>query len=307
MDEPGDIIEPSGDQSAEPVIEQEFHVEDFRPSWDGGRAILYFVLAAFSSLLMTISFIDPLGFNGSVIASEAIAFGLIPILLSRFFRTGWRGWISKPAGPAMMWPWAIVAVLAFVVAQSNLLVLLDRLYPIPTSQLDMFRKYLAPESASGLIGLILVAAVVPGVFEEIAFRGLIQGGLRWSYGPRHAVVWTGLLFALLHMNPWNFISLWSLGCFLGYVTERTRSLYPAVVLHLINNACALSLLYVQGREHWEKRPEFIPWYWTVLGGIVMLAAVWKFHRLTEPAAAGARQVERMQAEAQFPGGPPVQY
>lgn len=283
MDKPDDGMESTNTQPSEPEIGGTVVIEDFRPSWDGGRAILYFILAALSSILMTVSFLDPLGFNGSVVASEAIAFGVIPILLSRFFVTGWRQWISKPSGPRSMWPWAIVAVLAFVVAQSNLLVLFDRLYPIPNSQLDLFRKYLAPESPAGLLGLILVAAVVPGIFEEIAFRGLIQSGLRLSYGPRHAIVWTGLLFATLHMNPWNFISLWSLGCFLGYITERTRSLYPAIVLHLINNSCALILLYAQGSKHWETRPEFIPWYWTVSGGMVMIAAVWKFHRLTEPA------------------------
>jgi membrane protease YdiL (CAAX protease family) len=262
-----------------------------RPAWDGGRAILYFILAALSSLLISVLLLEPLGFHGSVIVSEVLVFGAIPMALSVFFATGWRQWFSKPVVSHSMWPWALVAVLSFVVAQNNLLVLFDRLYPIPTSQLEFFRKYLAAETPVGLLGVLCVAALVPAVFEEVAFRGLIQSGLRLSYGPRHAVVWTGLLFATLHMNPWNFISLWSLGCFLGYITERTGSIRPAIFLHLVNNTFALVLLFLQGREGWDSRPEFIPWYWSLLAGAVMVFALWKVHRLTEkvePLMAGAQ-------------------
>jgi len=256
-------------------------LSDRRISWDGGRAILYFILAAFSSLLISVFLLGPLGFHGSVILTEILVFGVIPMALGVIFATGWRQWFARPQVHASFWPWALVAVLSFVVAQSNLLVLFDRVYPIPSSQLEFFRKYLSAQTPSGLFGMICVAAVVPALFEEIAFRGLIQGGLRLSYGPRHAIVWSGLLFALLHMNPWNLISLWSLGCFLGYVTERTSSIRPAIFLHLVNNTFALVLLYAQGKDRWDSRPEFIAWYWTVCAGLVMILAIWKVHRLTE--------------------------
>jgi len=295
LDREDKIADSTGDQHFDPSIGADDEPGRRRPTWDGGRAILYFILAAFSSLLISVLFLEPLGFHGSVIVSEVLVFGVIPLVLSAFFATGWRQWFAKPAVPHLLWPWALVAVLSFVVAQNNLLVLFDRLYPIPTSQLEFFRKYLAADSPSGLLGVLCVAALVPAVFEEVAFRGLIQSGLRLSYGPRHAVVWTGFLFATLHMNPWNFISLWSLGCFLGYVTERTHSIRPAIFLHLVNNSFALVLLFLQRREGWDTRPEFIPWYWSVLAGAVMVFALWRVHRLTE-------RVEPLTASAQ-PGNP----
>jgi hypothetical protein len=238
-------------------------------------------LAAFSSLLIGVWLLGPLGFYGSVIVTEIVVFGVIPIGLGAIFATDWRQWFTRPPVLRSFWPWAFVAVLSFVVAQSNLLVLFDRIYPIPSSQLEFFRRYFATETPAGLFGVICAAALIPAVFEEIAFRGLIQGGLRLSYGPRHAIIWTGLLFAVSHMNPWNLVSLWSLGCFLGYVTERTHSIWPAIFLHLVNNTFAIVLLFVQGKDQWVGRPEFIPWYWTALAGLVMLLALWRVHGLTE--------------------------
>ena len=258
-----------------------------RIPWDGGRAILYFILSGMMSILFGVILFVPLGFNGSVIVTEVIVFGAMPLLLSAVFATGLRQWFTWPKIRGGFWVSSVVAVTAFVVTQSNLLVFLDRVYPIPSTQLEFFRRYLMAESPLGLIGMISVAAVVPALFEEFAFRGLIQSGLRASYGAKNAILWTGLLFAVLHMNPWNFIGLWSLGCMLGYLTERTGSILPAMFLHLVNNVLALVLLYAQGAEQWEKRPEFIPWYWTVLAGLVLITAIRRLHILTErPASPG---------------------
>ena len=269
------------DDSCSPSTDAEETVPRAKIPWDGGRAVLFFILAAVSSLLLSHAFLGILGFQWSVLLTEVLVFGAIPLALSAAFATGWRQWLSRPPVPRAFWGWALVAVVSFVVAQSNLLVFLDRIYPIPNWMSEPFRQYLVAESPFDFIGIVLVAALIPAVFEEVAFRGMIQGGLRFSYGPRHAVVWTGLLFALLHLNPWNFISLWSLGCFLGYVTERTRSLRAPVFLHFVNNAFAVGLLYIQGQKQFDSRPEFIPWYWTVCAGVVMIVALVRIHRLTE--------------------------
>lgn len=278
-----------------------------RIPWDGGRAILYFILSGLTSILVGIVLFAPLGFNGSVIATEVLVFGVLPLLLSRVFATGWRQWLTWPQVTGRFWISSVVAIVAFVVVQSNLLVLFDRIYPIPSAQLELFRRYLTAESPLGLAGMISVAAIVPAVFEEIAFRGLIQSGLKATYGARHAVIWTGLLFAVLHMNPWNLFGLWSLGCLLGYLTERTGSILPAVFLHLINNVLALVLIYAQGAQQWEKRPEFIPWYWTLLAGLVMIVAIRQLHILTQRPVSFQAVESRVEVSSQdiAPPSPPV--
>ena len=250
-------------------------------AWDGGRAILLFILAAMVSVMAAMLLLEPLGFYGSIVVAEIVAFGVIPALMGVVFATGWRQWLGPPVAKDWFWLWAGIAVIAFAVAQSNLPVLLDRLYPIPEGQLAYLEQYLTADTPRKLLMVLLVAGLVPALTEEFTFRGVIQAGLRNSYGPKNAVIWSGLLFALLHLNPWNFLGLWSFGCFLGYLTERTGSIRPAMFLHLVNNSLALAVFSVQGKEQWTQRPEFIPWYWTLMAGAVLVFALWKVHRLTE--------------------------
>jgi membrane protease YdiL (CAAX protease family) len=251
-----------------------------RIPWDGGRAILYFIFTAMLSLMLGLILFDPLGFYGSIVLSEVIGFGLIPFVLSRFFNTGWERWIGAAHVNATFWFWAVLGIVAFSVAQSNLPVLIDRVYPIPEGQLVMFEEYLTADSP---LKLIMIIAVIPAICEELSFRGMILSGLRKSFGARHAIIWSGFLFAVLHMSPWTFIGLWSLGCYLGYLTVRLGSVRPAILLHMINNGFALTFFYVEGKSAWREQPEFTPWYWTVAAGVVLIYAVWKIHAITAPA------------------------
>jgi membrane protease YdiL (CAAX protease family) len=182
----------------------------------------------------------------------------------------------------------MVAVCSFAVVQSNLPVLLDRVWPIPREQFEFFRQHLAAGSPREFVLLLLVAAVIPGICEEIAFRGLIHTGLRRSFGTNHAIIWGGAMFALLHLNPWNFIGLWSFGSLLGYLRERTGSVYPSIVAHVANNSLALVVFALQRPEDWDTPPEFLPWYLVVPAGGLLVYSVLRLHRATaETAALGA--------------------
>jgi membrane protease YdiL (CAAX protease family) len=247
--------------------------------WDGSRALLFFVFSAFASILLGVLLIEPIGFYGSVVIAEIFGFALTPWILSRVFATEWERWLAPARVPAAFWGWAILAVIGFAVVQSNIPVFLDRLFPIPMEQFEMYRRYLSAGTTGEFILFILVAAVVPAFCEEIAFRGVIQTGLRNTFGPKYAVIWTGFLFALLHMNPWNFPGLWAFGCLLGYLTERSGSIRPAILIHLANNTLALAVFALQSPEDWLAPLEFIPWYWTVVAGALLILALLRLHWL----------------------------
>lgn len=71
--------------------------------------------------------------------------------------------------------------------------------------------------------------------EELLFRGLILGGFLQRYGPSKGILYSTLLFALIHMNPWQLPIALLAGLFLGWLTVRTGSLWPAVFAHFLNN------------------------------------------------------------------------
>lgn len=88
---------------------------------------------------------------------------------------------------------------------------------------------------------ILMIAVQPALFEELAFRGVIQSGLSKIIEPQQAIYLTAFLFAIIHMS---FISLFWLIPFavlLSYLRNKENTLWYGVMMHFLFNATACFL------------------------------------------------------------------
>ena len=88
---------------------------------------------------------------------------------------------------------------------------------------------------------ILMIAVQPALFEELAFRGVIQSGLSKIIEPQQAIYLTAFLFAIIHMS---FISLFWLIPFailLSYVRNKENTLWYGILMHFFFNATACFL------------------------------------------------------------------
>jgi len=94
---------------------------------------------------------------------------------------------------------------------------------------------------TGLAGNIIYfisIAIVPPIIEEFLFRGAILGSLR-KYGDGIAIIVSAVMFGFAHANfmqtPVTFLT----GLVLGYLTIKTNSIIPAMILHFVNNATAV--------------------------------------------------------------------
>ena len=87
--------------------------------------------------------------------------------------------------------------------------------------------------------MYLMVSLAPAVFEELAFRGFIQGRLGSLMGPREAVAVQAAMFSVLHMSPMVFPSHFVFGVVLGGLRRTTGSLYPGMVIHGLWNAFVL--------------------------------------------------------------------
>ena len=95
------------------------------------------------------------------------------------------------------------------------------------------------------IVLALTIALVVPLVEEALFRGLLQGTLERRLRPWSAIAMAALPFALLHGWPaMMFFLVWSLP--LGWITWRSASIRPALVVHAINNLVGLIGLFSAG-------------------------------------------------------------
>jgi membrane protease YdiL (CAAX protease family) len=106
----------------------------------------------------------------------------------------------------------------------------------------------AKDSTVALIAVTFVVTVCAPIAEEFFFRGYFFGALR-SHGFWFAALFTGLAFGVVHVfgSPIAFIlPLAALGTMLCFIREKTRSLYPGIALHCLNNSVAMC-----SSEHWS--------------------------------------------------------
>lgn len=138
-------------------------------------------------------------------------------------------------------PFIVIPVLTFLWAAHNLLeipsALLDKYLPAPDWFWEMFNKIF--EGDFGFWGAFMKVAVVAPVVEELIFRGLILQGFRRNYNAITAVFMSALLFALFHLNPWQFPATFVLGLLLGWIMIRTNNIFLAIIGHSINNFLVL--------------------------------------------------------------------
>ena len=119
---------------------------------------------------------------------------------------------------------------------------------------------------------IVIMAFFPALFEEIFFRGAVQNLLeRWWKKPLLAILVTSLLFSLIHMSVFLFLSRALLGFVLGLMYQRSKNLWINIVAHFLNNTVAVIQLFWISRHaqkvEVDKLDPDVPWW----GGLIALA------------------------------------
>ena len=116
--------------------------------------------------------------------------------------------------------------------------------PSPNYIIDL-NSLLQPESIWGYILLIIAVAIIAPIGEELLFRGFLQQFLEqhWKDITR-AILITSLFFSIIHMNPYWFIQIYILGVMLGFLSWKTGSIFPPLILHALNNGTALFFSFI---------------------------------------------------------------
>ncbi len=130
----------------------------------------------------------------------------------------------------------------------------------------------------------LALSIGPALSEELAFRGLILQGLRSRLGAGVSLVLTALLFGVIHLDLVQGLGAFFTGLYLGYLTVRSGSIYPAIIAHGVNNLWATleSSLWQAANPQMSPRDILVsagyPLWAYVLAGIVLVIALYNFHR-----------------------------
>lgn len=87
---------------------------------------------------------------------------------------------------------------------------------------------------------ILVLVFLAPLVEELVFRGFIYTKLRSNYKAATSIIVSALIFAGFHLEPEIFLPLFILGCIIGYIYEKSDSLWAPILFHVINNSIAFA-------------------------------------------------------------------
>ena len=103
-----------------------------------------------------------------------------------------------------------------------------------------------PSTPGELAATLILVALLPAIAEEYIFRGCIARSFARK-GYVFAVFMSALLFAIMHGSPLQLVHQFLIGVVCAVLFFATRSLWPPMILHFLNNAIALVLGYVQNR------------------------------------------------------------
>lgn len=97
-----------------------------------------------------------------------------------------------------------------------------------------------------MLDMSLITALYIGVLgpiiEEYIFRGLLLNRMR-PLGERAAIIFSALMFGVLHGNLSQFLYASSIGLVLGYVASKTGRIFYSSILHIMVNSYSVFLSF----------------------------------------------------------------
>ena len=110
----------------------------------------------------------------------------------------------------------------------------------------------------GLTVNLLMIALLPAFGEEMLFRGVLLRGMNdWTKNIHASVLITAFLFSALHLQFYGFLPRFVLGVLLGYMLVWTGSLWVPIIMHFVNNAMAVLIVFFMNRSGKEVEMEEI--------------------------------------------------
>jgi membrane protease YdiL (CAAX protease family) len=177
-----------------------------------------------------------------------LAFLLPVIIVFAYRRISWKAlgfgkfdWSTVGIGCGLL-----IASYAIILLHNSILVLLG----IETQGQEITQLF---GSLKSPVWFFIVGAILAPLVEEIFFRGFLFQGFRARYGWVQGMLLSSFIFGLAHLDPAALIPTFILGCLLAYLYQRSNSVWPGIIMHMLVNSLGLCSAYVM-----TQYPNLIP-------------------------------------------------
>ncbi len=220
-----------------------------------------------------------------LLAAQHLCVFILPGLLFGFifYRSAiWKG-LDLSKWPSFMLVFFGIVFLMAAYPLVNLSFLLNESFPLPSwasefenQAAETLKAILDMDTPAVFIINLVLIAILPGIGEELLFRGIIQKNISGLLKNPIAAIWiSAFIFSAIHMQFEGFLPRMVLGATLGYLYYWTKNLWVPIIAHAFNNGIQVILVYSMGMdvsEFEEQGSDQLKWWMIVFSvGIMYLA------------------------------------
>jgi hypothetical protein len=197
----------------------------------------------------------------------------IPVMIILFHRDRvsekMNGVQAAPKAPVLQYSAIIIMSLALNLVLNNL-IMIGNLSAYSDSYVDTMEAFY---SASLPLQIVVLGVLVP-ICEELVFRGLIFKRLRVTSSFFMAMLYSALIFGIMHGNLVQILYGFLLGLMLAYVYEKYGSIWAPITAHMAMNILSVLLTEYNVYDWMVKDIRYIGTITVVCAAIAACMYVW---------------------------------
>ncbi len=217
-------------------------------------------------LIVSLWFGEDLGVRGQILVNLVFIFlGGSLLMVRRYGLDPRTAFALRPVHP-LVWLAVLIGAPAGYIVGIGLAGLVNTyVFPVPQNVLEAFGDTLLGDEMP-LWQLLFFLTIMPGILEELAFRGVLLHGLRKMLGPVGICLLVGAIFGIFHVSLFRLVPTAYLGMIFAAVVLLTGSIFPVMLWHFANNAIGL----VPAHMGWVTEDTVLPWWGYALGLLGLL-------------------------------------
>lgn len=201
------------------------------------------MLVSYTALIVLALIINLVVDNSlTTIIAITIAFAALDIVFSMMQPSVWKLVFKKVDFKPILW-----IIPAFIGSGLIIGFLMDNLNALLfPDEFILDYSYYFESTSFPLLFSIIIFAVFPAMFEELAFRGFLFNNLKAISGANAAVWGSSFLFALVHFSLLSLLWIFPFGLFLARLRNKHETILYGVIAHFTHNATVTVIEYYYG-------------------------------------------------------------